>query len=174
MTQKQLSNSDTLLRLDTWMALHQRLCYLILAALALGLFALLGLGGLVPQQYTTPCLFAIMMGLLFLYRWMAGAPMRSLRKWAARLDKANESQNRDMLAYAQALEKALPDSARRQLNYQITTLKAALLSNLGQKEEALALLKGFDQIWDESQRTGIQKMIGMISGEGNDAAQKEN
>ena len=172
--QKQLSSNNALFRADTWMALHQRLCYLLLAALALGLFALLGLGGFVPQQYITPCLFAVMMGLMLLYRWMAGAPMRSLRKWAARLDKANESQNRDMLAYAQALEKALPDSARRQMNYQITTLKAALLSNLGQKDEALALLKGFDQIWDASQRTGIQKMISMISGERDEAGQKEN
>ena len=171
MMQKQLSSNDALFRADTWMALHQRLCYLLLAALALGLFALTGL---VPEAYMTPCLFAAMMGPLLLYRWMAGAPMRSLRKWAARLDKANESQNRDMLAYAQALEKALPDSARRQMNYQITTLKAALLSNLGQKEEALALLKGFDQIWDASQRTGIQKMISMISGERDEAGQKEN
>ena len=37
-----------------------------------------------------------------------------------------------------------------------------------------ALLKGFDQIWDASQRTGIQKMISMISGESDEAGQKEN
>ena len=35
--QKKLSDNETLFRLDTWMALHQRLCWLILALLAVGI-----------------------------------------------------------------------------------------------------------------------------------------
>lgn len=174
MNKKELSKNETLFRLDMWMARHQRICWLILAVLALGCAAVLALTRLVPEQYVTAAMFAAMMLLLFLYRWMAGAPLRSLRKWGRRLEKGNLDQGRELLAYVQDLEKTLPDGTRRQLNYFMTGWKASLMADLGQKDEALALLKGFDQYWDESQRIQFQKLIKRISGEEDDTEQKEN
>ena len=172
MKQKKLSNNETLFQLDMWMALHQRLCWLILAAGSIG-FAFL-FWNVLPAPYGAYALFALLMGLTFIYRWVSGAPYRSLRKWDDRLEGADGAKFQAMLDYVIQLEKALPDAQRRQLNVQTTGIKGALLARLGRKEEALSLLRSFDQFWDESQRKGFQSLISKISGEGADSEQKEN
>ena len=172
--QKKLSDNETLFRLDIWMALHQRLCWLILAVLAIGSMAVLLSFQFLPERIQTAMMFAVMMLLLGLYRWVSGAPYRSMRKWGNRLEKGNLEKYRRMLEYIQKLEKALPDALRRQLNHSMTGTKASLMAALGQKEEALELLRNYDQYWDKSQRTNFQSMMNKISGENNETEQKEN
>ncbi len=174
MKQKKLSDNETLFRLDEWMALHQRLCWLILAILAFGaLGALMGFK-LMPEQVQTAILFGVMMLLIGLYRYVSGAPYRSMRKWGQRLEKGNMEKYRGMLEYVQKLEKALPDALRRQLNHSMTGTKASLMAALGQKEEALELLRNYDQYWDQSQRTAFQHMMDKIDGKREETEQKEN
>ena len=165
MNKKQLSDNETLFRLDTWMALHQRLCWLILAVLAVGSMAFLVSFRFLPEKIQTAVMFAVMMLMLLLYRWVSAAPYRSMRKWSQRLEAGNTGKYREMLDYLLKLEKALPDALRRQLNHSITGSKASLMAALGQKEEALALLKNYNQYWDESQRTSFQTLMNKISGE---------
>ncbi len=172
--QKKLSDNETLFHLDIWMALHQRLCWLILAALAVGSMAALVNLRFLPEMIRTALMFAVMMLLLGLYRWASGAPYRSMRKWGNRLEQGNKENYRSMLEYVQQLEKALPDALRRQLNHSMTGTKASLMAALGRKEEALALLRNYDQYWDKSQRTHFQSMINEISGENDKTEQKEN
>ena len=174
MKKKQLSDNETLFRLDTWMALHQRLCWLILAVLAVGSMAALLSFRFLPEKIQTALMFAVMMLLLGLYRWASNAPYRSMRKWGNRLEKGNLEKYRGMLEYLQKLEKALPDALRRQLNHSMTGTKASLMAALGQKEEALALLRNYDQYWDKSQRTSFQSMMNKISGENHETERKEN
>ena len=174
MKQKKLSDNETLFRLDAWMALHQRLCWLILAAAAVGAVSLLLCFRFLPEKIHTALLFAVMMLILGVYRWVSGAPYRSMRKWGQRLEKGNLEKYRGMLDYVQKLEKALPDAMRRQLNHSMTGTKASLMAALGQKEEALALLKNYDQYWDKSQKTSFQTMMNRISGEREETEKKEN
>ncbi|MBR3739044.1 MAG: hypothetical protein IKN04_01125 [Clostridia bacterium] len=174
MKKKQLSDNETLFRLDTWMALHQRLCWLILAVLAIGVMAVLLSFRFLPEKIQTAVMFAVMMLLLTLYRWASNAPYRSMRKWGNRLEKGNLEQYRNMLDYVQKLEKALPDALRRQLSHSMTGTKASLMAALGQKEEALELLRNYDQYWDKSQKTNFQAMMNKISGENKETEQKEN
>ena len=174
MKKKQLSDNETLFRLDTWIALHQRLCWLILAVLAVGAMAALLTFRFLPEKIQTAVMFAVMMLLLGLYRWASNAPYRSMRKWGNRLEKGNLEQYRNMLEYVQKLEKALPDALRRQLNHSMTGTKASLMAALGQKEEALELLRNYDQYWDKSQKTNFQAMMNKISGENKETEQKEN
>ncbi len=174
MKKKQLSDNETLFRLDTWMALHQRLCWLILAVLAIVSMAALLSFRFLPEKIQTALMFAVMMILLTLYRWASNAPYRSMRKWGNRLEKGNMEKYRGMLEYIEKLEKALPDALRRQLNHSMTGTKASLMAALGRKEEALALLRNYDQYWDQSQRTNFQNMMNRISGENHETKQKEN
>ena len=174
MKQKKLSDNETLFRLDCWMALHQRLCWLILAAAAVGAVSLLIVFRFLPEKIHTALLFAVMMLILGIYRWVSGAPYRSMRKWGQRLEQGNLKMYREMLEYVQQLEKALPDAMRRQLNHSMTGTKASLMAALGRKEEALELLRNYDQYWDQSQRTNFQNMMNKISGENNETKQKEN
>lgn len=174
MKKKQLSNNETLFRLDTWMALHQRLCWLILAILAIASMAVLLSFRFLPEKIQTALMFAVMMLLLGLYRWASNAPYRSMRKWGNRLEKGNVEMYRGMLEYVQKLEKALPDALRRQLNHSMTGTKASLMAALGQKEEALELLRNYDQYWDRTQKASFQTMMNKISGENSETKQKEN
>ena len=174
MKQKKLSDNETLFRLDAWMGLHQRLCWLILAAAAVGAVSLLLCFRFLPDKIHTALLFAVMMLILGAYRWVSGAPYRSMRKWGQRLEKGNPEKYREMLEYVQQLEKALPDAMRRPLNHSMTGTKASLMAALGRKEEALALLKNYDQYWDKSQKTSFQTMMDRISGEREEIEKKEN
>ncbi len=174
MKQKRLSNNETLFRLDVWMAMHQRLCWLILAILAIGSMAALMGFRIMSEQIQTAVLFAVMMMLLGLYRYISGAPYRSMRKWGQRLEKGNMEKYRGMLDFMLKLEKALPDALRRQLNHSMTGTKASLMAALGQKEEALELLRNYDQYWDKSQRTAFQRMMNKIEGKNEATEQKEN
>ena len=176
MKKKALSDNETLFRLDCRMALHQRLCWVILACFAAGCVWLMTVvqNSAFSDTVRTALLFAIMMGLVMAYRWSSAAPVRSLRKWSQRLEKGNAEQYRELLNYVQELEKKLPDFMRRQLNHTMTGTKASLLAALGRKDEAVALLKNFDQYWDVSQRENFQKMIRKISGEETETEQKEN
>ena len=172
--QKKYSDSEALFRLDCWMALHQRLCWLILALLAAGAVALLVKFGFLPEKVETLVLFTLMLLFLLLYRWTSGAPYRAMVKWGQRLEKGNLEKYQGMLDYVQKLEKALPDTVRRQFNHFITGTKASLMAKLGRKEDALSLLRSFDQYWDESQRTYFQTLMNKISGETAETEQKEN
>ncbi len=176
MKKKALSDNETLFRLDCQMALHQRLCWLILACLAVvGVWLMTEVqNSALSDTVRTALLFAVMMGLVMAYRWSSAAPVRSLRKWSRRLETGNAEQYRELLNYVLELEKKLPDSMRRQLSHTMTGTKASLLSALGRKDEALALLKSFDQYWDASQREHFQKMIRTISGAETETGQKEN
>ena len=176
MNKRKLSDNETLFRLDCRMALHQRLCWLILACLAAGCVWLMTeiQASALSSTVRTALLFAVMMGPVTAYRWSSAAPVRSLRKWSRRLEKGNLEQYRELLSYILKLEKKLPDYMRRQLNHTMTGTKASLLAALGRKDEALALLKGFDQFWDASQRAHFQKLIREISGEETETEQKEN
>ncbi len=156
------------------MALHKRICWLILAVLAVGSMAVLLSFRFLPEKIQTAVMFAVMMLLLGLYRWASNAPYRSMRKWGNRLETGNLEQYRGMLDYVQKLEKALPDALRRQLSYSMTGTKASLMASVGRKEEALELLRSFDQYWDESQRTSFQTLMKKISGENTETEQKEN
>ncbi len=172
--EKKYSDHETLFRLDAWMALHQRLCWLILALLAVAIVAALVNITWIPEQFETPVLFALMLLFLLLYRWISGAPDRSMRKWGQRMEKGNREKFQGMLDYVERLEKALPDALRRQLSYSMTGTKASLMALVGRKEEALELLRSFDQYWDESQRTSFQTLMKKISGENTETEQKEN
>ncbi len=176
MKKKALSDNETLFRLDCRMALHQRLCWVILACFAAGCVWLMTVvqNSAFSDTVRTALLFAIMMGLVMAYRWSSAAPVRSLRKWGQRLERGNVEQYRELLNYVMELEKNLPDFMRRQLNHTMTGTKASLLAALGRKDEAVALLKNFDQYWDVSQRENFQKMIRKISGEETETEQKEN
>ena len=174
MKQKQLSPNETLFYLDRWMAMHQRLCWLILIAAAIGCAAGLTFTKGVPEVYGTAAMLAALLLLTCLYRWVSAAPVRFLRKWNQRLEQGNRAQYQELLGDVERLEKALPDGQRRQLNHSMTGMKASLMAALGQKEEALALLRNFDQYWDEAQRTGFQKLMRQISGENTEEEQKEN
>ena len=163
-------NSDLLFRLDCSMALHQRAVWVLLLLAAI-------LGALIcyrflPAEHSTVGSFILLMLLVFVYRWASAAPKRALTAWQKRTQE-NPALRQDMYNFVLELEKALPFAQRKEMNFSLTGWKAALLSSLGKKEEALSLLRSFDQYWDESQKKMFQDMIQKISGESADAEQKE-
>ena len=155
-------------QLDQWMALHQRLCWLMAAALAV--VGAVIVVWLVPASAGTYVTIALALLLMLGYRWAAGAPMRSLRGWARRMADAMETgrepewreTSKAFLDFLLALEQKLPAMQRRELAFAITTNKAVLLSVLGRQEEALSILRSFDLIWDKSQTQRIQELMDAI------------
>ena len=126
MKQKKLSDNETLFRLDCWMALHQRLCWLILACLAaVGVWLMTEVqNSALSDTVRTALLFAVMMGLGMAYRWSSAAPVRSLRKWSRRLEAGNAEQYRELLNYVlqdqgQALYESLSDKVKSQAKPEI-------------------------------------------------------
>ncbi|MBR4360665.1 MAG: hypothetical protein IKP32_08610 [Clostridia bacterium] len=158
--------------LDRWMALHQRAFWLVIAAVAVAGAALIVRWA--PAAYGTYLGAGLAMGLMVAYRRCAGAPVRMLRQATARLrtppDRVKDGQALDDL---NALHAHLPSLRKKELAYSITCCQAMLLARLGRRDEALALLRGFDQTWDESQRQDIRILIQKISGEGAPSPEKE-
>ena len=155
-------------QLDQWMALHQRLCWLLAAALAVAGAVIVV--WLVPASVGTYVTIALALLLMLGYRWAAGAPLRSIREWARRMSDAKaagrEQERREtaglFLDFLLLLEQKLPAMQRRELAFVITQNKAALLSVLGRHEEALSILRSFDLIWDKSQSQRIQELMDTI------------
>ena len=155
-------NSDPLFRLDCSMALHQRAVWVLLLLAAI-------LGALIcyrflPAEHSAVGSFILLMLLVFVYRWASAAPKRALMAWRKRTQE-DPALRQDMYDFVLELEKALPFAQRKEMNFSLTGWKAALLSSLGKKEEALSLLRSFDQYWDESQKKMFQDMIQKISGD---------
>lgn len=160
------TRSDTAFRLDCFLALHQRACWIAAAALAV-LGAVL-IVRLVPASAGTYCTLGLAFLIMAAYRWVSAAPRRALKGWADKAKAPEEFSRRfaqDFWDYLMRMEKALPGMQKKEMAYSLTCWKAALLSALGKKQEALHLLQSFDQIWDESQREQIQKMIAKLTGD---------
>ena len=138
MKKKALSDNETLFRLDCRMALHQRLCWLILACLAaVGVWLMTEVqNSALSDTVRTALLFAVMMGLVMAYRWSSAAPVRSLRKWSRRLEAGNAEQYRELLNYV--LEHGLDGLTEADIHamlrfantaaYIVTTKKGAIRS----------------------------------------------
>ena len=155
-----------LIPLDRWLALHQRLCWLIVAAVAvLGAVIFVAL---LPVRSGTVAAFVMAVLLMLSYRWISDAPMRSVRDWGKKANAHGQFTRADaeaFLDYVLRLEKALPAMKKKEMDYSLTGWKAVLLSALGRKEEALSLLRGFDRYWDAEQKTAFDSLIRKISGE---------
>lgn len=158
--------------LNSWMALHQRACWLILTAAAVAGAALIV--WLVPAAQNVYFTVGLAALLMLAYRKCAGAPVRALRQVTEQLrtppDPARDNQALDSL---NALDARLPTLRRKELAYSITCCRAVLLARLNRKDEALTLLRSFDRVWDVSQRQEINVLIQKISGEGAPSPEKE-
>ena len=161
--------SDRAFQLDQWLAAHQKHCWIILAALALIGAAVITYRA--PKNTSTVLSIALAIGLMLLYTWVSNAPVRAIREWVRRLREEtdhginNSVSNQGFLDFLLLLEKTLPSLRRKELAFTIVQTKASALYHLGRKEEALALLRSFNQIWDPRQKEILDELIQKISGE---------
>lgn len=155
---------------DPFLALHQRLCWMVMVVLIVGAAVLIRqFAG--PQEslyFTVALLFFFML----LYNWCALAPRRAMR---AVLTEARNDQTKwqSALDFILRLEKALPVMKRKEMAFELTVYRARAMFEVGQKEEALALLRGFDKIWDPDQQDTINSMIQGIEARLNPAPEGE-
>ncbi len=175
--------SDKAFQRDQWMALHQKRCWLILAATAaIGAVAIVWLLPLLSQANGAPekgistetvssiLTIALAMGLMLVYRWAANAPVRAIREWSRRMntltapEHAREYQEkaRAFWEFLTQMEQNLPSLRKKELAFPLCLNKSALLIAMDRKEEALSLLRSFDQIWDKSQADRIAAMIRIV------------
>ncbi len=157
-------------RLDCFLALHQRSCWAAAAVLAVA--GALIIVRTVSGSALTYAALALAFLLMAAYRWAAGAPARAIRKWSGCVQSKEAGAEKKMLDFILALEKTLPSMKKKEMNYTLTGWKAVLMNALGQREEALELLKGFDQYWDRSQRDQFDALIRKIEGK-NDSPHDE-
>ena len=160
--------SDRAFGLDQWIALRQKQCWIVLAAAAL--VGAAAITYLAPKNTSTVLSVALAIGLMLVYSWVSNAPVRAIREWVRRLREEtnngieNPVTNQAFLDFLLLLEKTLPSLRRKELAFPIVQTKASALYHLGRKEEALALLRSFDQIWDPRQKEILDELIQKISG----------
>lgn len=147
-------------KLDAYVALRQRLCWLAAAGVAVAGEALILL--FLPPRHSTYFTLALALLLMLGYQWAARAPWRALTA-AYEAGKAAEKRQA-ALDFVLRLEKALPAMKKKEMAYQLTVIRALLLHGLGRKEEALSLLRGFTQIWDAAQREQLEDLIRQMEG----------
>ena len=155
--------SDRAFQLDQWLAAHQKHCWIILAALAL--IGAAAITYLAPKNTSTVLSVALAIGLMLLYTWVSNAPVRAIREWVRRLQEEtkngieNPATNQAFLNFLLQLEKTRPALRKKELAFPITQTKAFALYHLGRKDEALSLLRSFNQIWDPRQKEIIDELI---------------
>ena len=143
-------------KFDCRLALHQRLCWLIFAALAVG-------GGLLimtfaPQSVSAYATIALALILMIGYQWAAQSPNRALNGWAFRNNEKTIAPQ-DALDYLDLLEKKLPTMKKKEMAFRLTEMRGFLLFLTGKQQEAIALLEGFDRCWDQDQRQRLAEHI---------------
>ena len=164
-TKEPKPRSERAFQWDQWMATHQILCWLIAAALAvIGAVIIVWLA---PASVGTYATIALAILLMLAYRWAANAPIRSMQEWVRRLraKEPTRDDNQAYLDYLLRLEEKLPAMQKKELAFLITLNKGYRLACLDRKEEALALLRSFDQIWDPAMQDRINELIRLINGE---------
>ncbi len=161
---EQKPRSDKAFQLDQRLALHQKTCWLILVGLALLGAAAIALYA--PENARTALSVVLIVALMLVYGWASNAPTRAMKEWVRRMIQDRSWENAQaFLDFLLKLEQALPSTRKKEMAFTINQNKAALLNTLGRKEEALALLRSFDQIWDPSMKDRINELIQIISGE---------
>ena len=156
--------SDQAFGRDQWLALHQKQSWMILAALALLGAAAITLYA--PPNTSTVLSVILAVGLMLLYSWLSNAPVRAIREWVRRMiEETTREKAQAFLDFLLRLEQALPSLRKKELAFALNQNKAAVLNTLGRKDEALALLRSFDQIWDPAQKERIDALIRKISGQ---------
>ena len=166
-------NSESLFRLDCFLALHQRLCWA--AAAAVTLLGAVLIVGLIPREAGLYVIFVFGLMVVGVYAWASRAPGRALRQWMLRCRGGGKARWEEGLSYLQRLEKALPAMKKREMLFDLTCTQAVLLDALDREEAALSLLKGFDKIWDPAQRETISALIHRIEGKSeNEGKSREN
>ena len=157
--QEQRENISPLFRIDRFLALHQPHCWLFVAGMAVvGMLAILRF--MPGQEKALTILWALM--LYGLYTWMSRAPLRALSGVMNRI--ATPGETKEAFAFVWGLEKALPSLKRREMAFSILTAKAVLLARVGQFDDALRLLRGFDRIWDPSQKEHLESLMRQLEG----------
>ena len=149
-------SSEKSFALDRYMALHQRKCYLIVALIAV--LGALAIWKLAPSDCISYCAVGLAIILMLLYRYISKAAGRAMLNWAL-ICKDDPSRCGEMLQYLNELDRALPEMQKWEMAYLLTVYKASCLHRLDRTEEAISLLRGFDKIWDQSQRYQLNRMI---------------
>ena len=163
--------NEALFRAVCWVALHQRVSNLLCVALAV--LCVSAVFFFVPGAWWNYVMIGLAVLILLLYRAVSKAPAQAVREWRRRWMAVEKfgaegpekllEVSKEAYAYFLQLEQALPVLAKKELNVYLTYWKAVFLHTLGRKEEALSLLRGFDQFWDEGFRADFQRLIDKLS-----------
>lgn len=139
-------------KLDCWFALHQRLCWLFCAAIAIGGSMLIM--SFLPETISTYVIIALALALMIGYQWMGRSPNRALNGWAIKCNQ-KEKAPEDFLLFLNALEKKLPAMKKKEMAFRLTQVRAFLLFLTGKQQEGINLLENFDGCWDEKMKQQI-------------------
>ena len=143
-------------KMDCWLALHQRLCWLIFAILAIGGGALFML--CVSDSIAYYGVFVLAVILMLGYQWTSQAPIRALNGWFIKR-KQGKAAPCDVLSFLDALEKKLPAMKKKEMAFSLTEGRAVMLALTGKPREGIDLLENFNLCWDEAQRQRIAEDI---------------
>lgn len=145
-------------KIDSILALHQRLCWLGCALMAIaGALIILNV---FPPNASVYATIVLALALMFLYQWLAQAPARAMIQCMERAeDSASAAQ---MLKWLLNMEKSLPGMKKKEMAYDLVLFKGILMLRAGCREDALALFKNFTQIWDDRQKEQLQNIIARI------------
>ena len=143
-------------KMDCWLALHQRLCWLMFAALAVG--GTLLIVTLLPRESASYGVIVLAFLLMFGYQWAAASCTRAMNGWILK-QNAKTVSSQDCLHFLEQLEKRLPAMKKKEMAYRLTVARGSLLFATGKRQEGIDLLEGFDRCWDESQKEQIAHII---------------
>ena len=157
---KEARQKDRAFERDCFLSLHQKGAWAAVAALTAAVA--LALWRFAPERWVSYAVIGSAFLILLLYRWISAAPQRALQAWSTRTREGGIKEKQAMLHYLLALEKALPEARKKEMLYALTGWKAALLSELNRKDEALSLLRGFHHYWDPAQKAHFAEMISLL------------
>ena len=170
---KRKARSEWAFQLDQKLAMMQKLGWACVAALAVAGLLLIYL--LAPANVAVYLTIGLAILLMSLYSWFSNAPLRAINEWTRRLAAGSTREMEvGFLDFLVELDQKLPSLRKKEMAFTIMYLKAVLLYGLGQGQEALRLLRSFNQIWDPSQKQRIDQLISRIAGEGGDAAPSQS
>ena len=154
--QKKTQRAEGRQRLNRFLALHQPHCWLFIGGSAVvGALAILRF---FPTKVTE---FSILLALLLyaVYLFCMQSPLRALNGVMQGLTPWNIQ---EAFGFVWRLEKSLPALKRREMAFSILTAKAVLLTRIGKFDEAISLVRSFDQVWNEDQRESLNSLMRQI------------